>query len=107
MAETQISVMTIREITDFTSTSLPREIMAEYMQSLPFDISYQSPQAELDDPGAAYSETNGGALFVAMEHTAIAGCVAVKKLSAENCEMKRLYVRHAYRGKELGRKLAE
>jgi putative acetyltransferase len=104
----------IRELTDFTSVSDIRDVIAEYMQTLPFDISYQSPGAELEDLASLYGNEAGGAMFVAMDGNKIAGCVAVKAIDHMHprdgircCEMKRLYVREDYRGRNLGRQLAE
>ena len=48
-----------------------------------------------------------GCLFVAMYREEAAGCAALRKLRAEICEMKRLYVRAAFRGMGIGRSLAE
>ena len=106
--------MHILELTDFSSVSALREVIAEYMRSLPFDIDYQSPEKELEDLSALYSNEAGGALFVALENETIAGCVAVKKLihmhpqqNVRTCEMKRLYVLPAFRGKNIGHMLAQ
>src|ERR1044071_8175325 len=98
--------MKISELTNFSSTTALRAVIAEYMQTLPFNIDYQSPQMELDDLSALYSPAAGGAMLVASENEYIAGCVALKKLNATDCEMKRLYVRPAFRGRNLGRQLA-
>lgn len=106
--------MVIHEFTDFSDTTALREVIAEYMQTLPFDISYQSPQTELEDLSALYSPAVGGAIFIATENGGMAGCVAVKGIEHLHvrkdirvCEMKRLYVRPEFRGRKLGRQLAD
>lgn len=106
--------MRIQELTDFSSTSALREVIAEYMRSLPFSIDYQSPEKELEDLSSLYSAAADGAVLVATDEETIAGCVALKKLAhlqpqpgVRTCEMKRLYVRPAFRGRNLGHTLAQ
>lgn len=48
-----------------------------------------------------------GRLYLALQDGAPAGCIALRKLDAERCELKRLYVRPAFRGRGLARLLTE
>ncbi|MHB9341770.1 GNAT family N-acetyltransferase, partial [Fusobacterium polymorphum] len=48
-----------------------------------------------------------GRLYIAYYNNEVAGCISLKKIDEKNCEMKRLYVRLEFRGKQIGEKLIE
>jgi len=87
-----------------------RNIIREYVGSLPVDLAFQEIEAELEALPGEYVEPRGG-LLLALVDGEVAGCSALRPLDvsdyANACEMKRLYVRRAFRGFGLGRQLAE
>jgi len=93
-----------------TEMDAVRDIMREYAESLSIDLSFQEIATELQELPGEYAEPRGG-LLLALVDGAVAGCCALRPLDVSDysnaCEMKRLYVRRAFRGFGLGRQLAE
>ncbi len=87
-----------------------RDIFREYANSLGIDLRFQHFDAELAGLPGEYAPPHGH-LLLAFVDGALAGCGAFRSLVdvdyANACEMKRLYVRPAFRRFGLGRLLAQ
>jgi putative acetyltransferase len=99
------------KITFYNPTSLDdfeevKKIFTEYQEYLNVDLCFQSFDFELNNLDTIY-KTPKGTIILAKIIDKIAGCVALKPIEENNCEMKRLYVKPEFRNSGLGRKLIE
>ncbi len=115
-------MITIRRAEDSDAVCEVLLLFREYASSLTVDLAFQNFERELATLPGEYAAPHKR-LFVASVHDGeapnkggsvphtrapdvAAGCVALRKLEGDICEMKRLYVRKPYRGIGIGRSLA-
>ena len=100
-----LSKIKIEQATSLNHLSSVRELFLEYAGSLEISLCFQNFEEELASLPGKYAPPDGR-LLLATDATLAAGCVAIRLLDAGICEMKRLYVRPAWRRQGLGRTLS-
>lgn len=89
-----------------TESAAVLSIWREFISNSPVNLDYQNNEVEFATFEEKYTAPKG-CVLLAEANGAIEGCVAMRQVSPAICEMKRLYVRPAARGKHLGRELAD
>ncbi len=98
-------VVEVEPALDDEAVSQARALFREYASSLGVSLSFQDFARELAELPGEFAPPSG-ALLLAHCDGRLAGCVALRQFSEGTCEMKRLYVRHPFRGKGVGKRLA-
>lgn len=83
-----------------------REIFIEYADFLQVDLCFQDFEKELQTLHEVYFPPLG-CIILAKDEKKVVGCIALKPIGEDICEMKRLYVKPVARGKALGNQLVE
>ena len=81
-----------------------RLLFREYAEWLGVDLCFQNFEEELTNLETIYSPPEGS-ILLAFCNKQIAGCVAVRKLESDVCEMKRLFVKPDFQNLKIGRNL--
>ncbi|NCW51664.1 MAG: GNAT family N-acetyltransferase [Betaproteobacteria bacterium] len=100
----------MQSATDRVDLEQVRALFLEYAASLQIDLGFQGFEQELLELPGEYALHRGGALLLARVDGQAAGCGAMRAFPdadySNACEMKRVYVRPAFRSIGLGRQLA-
>jgi ribosomal protein S18 acetylase RimI-like enzyme len=96
----------IRPAVSADEVKTARALFREYADRLGVDLSFQNFDQELATLPGAYAPPDG-LLLLAWDGAEAAGCVALRRFAEGISEMKRLYVRPAWRGTGLGRALTQ
>ena len=97
--------MKIFPATSIDDIAAVRRLFNAYAASLGIDLSYQGFETELAGLPGNYAPPRGRLLLAVAEDSAT-GCVALRPIDDQTCEMKRLFVRPERQGSGLGRRLA-
>lgn len=83
-----------------------RKLFREYEKWFGLKLCFQNFDEEVENLPGKYAPPDGR-LFLAFADGKIAGCIALRKLEEKICEMKRLFVKEAFRGLKIGKLLID
>lgn len=106
-------LMSIKMIEAYDRSEEVRALFEEYTdmliandESIKSYLDLQGYDEEIEHLNDKYGHPNGR-LYLIYSDEKLAGCIGLKKIDDRACEMKRLYIRPEFRGKKLGKILAE
>lgn len=105
MANNTIKKMTLKLFTNELLEDT-KNIFREYQSDIDTDLCFQDFENELKNLPGKYSEPNGR-LYLAYKGDKTVGCIALRPINNNECEMKRLYVRPQFRKEGIGKILVE
>lgn len=99
-------MLSIDEVRSSDELLQTRSLFEEYAAALEVDLGFQGFEEELATLPGSYARPEGRLLLASCDGQ-VAGCVALRRLVGDTCEMKRLYVRPQFRDRGVGRSLVE
>lgn len=99
--EDKITIRMAKTVADFKEA---KALIAAYVQWLGLDLSFQQLEEEMDTLPEMYNARNGG-LFIAYHTQQPVGVVGLRKFSASEAEVKRMFIQQGYRGIGIGQLL--
>ena len=81
-----------------------KQLFQEYADYINIDLKFQKFDEELENLPVMYGAQNGG-IILCKQDVRYIGCIAIRKIDDDTCELKRMYVRSTYREKGVGKNL--
>ncbi|MGL5313321.1 MAG: GNAT family N-acetyltransferase [Peptostreptococcaceae bacterium] len=81
-----------------------KELFLEYADLINIDLSFYDFQKEFNELPRKYLESEG-ILIIALVDNKTAGCIGLRPISDNICEIKKLFVRDEFRGLGVGKEL--
>ena len=98
--------VTISQVESEDQINTVRQLFEEYAAGIGISLCFQNFDQELTTLPGKYAPPTGR-LKLAYVEDELAGCIALRAVDDDRCEMKRLFLRPAFRGSGLGRYLVE
>lgn len=83
-----------------------KKLFREYAALINIDLAFQKFEEELSGINIMYAAPTGGIILCKSEQMFV-GCIAIRKLDDNVCELKRMYVNPNFQGKSIGKNLLE
>lgn len=106
MTPSEDPAFTLHDAVSPADIDVVKQLFLEYEQGLGISLCFQDFATEVAGLPGDYAPP-GGRLVLARYDGAPAGCIALRRLDDAACEMKRLYLRDAHRGRGFGFRLAQ
>jgi len=84
-----------------------KRVVKDYIKWLNLDLTFQNIEYELSNFSKIYHPSSGGVFILVYKDGEVAGGVGLRRISANSCKIKRLFVYKEFRGKNIGYKLIE
>ena len=99
-----MEALSVQEVTTIEDLATVRTLLEEYWTSIGFDLATFDFGAELDELPGRYAPPEGRLALAILSGDAV-GCIALRRLDGDSCEMKRLFVQRVsprqWRGSDL------